>query len=772
MGIEPNLHAGDSDKLALMPVRFLLCFVACLPTIAAGSLAAQGTLHRPTAETADRDSSGNLKTEDPNSKANLRIHGTVAAANGAIPEQLVEIRAVCPTFERTMAIADSKGKFNFSFEPGRLADIALTKDCVLLASLDGFRSERVGLRAGTLALEPIARDSTGLTRATGQQASAAQKKLYDKAADKAAKQDWKGAIATLQELVSANPGYSSAWLNLGILQEMQNDPTGAEKSYLESARGDAKFAPPLVRAAALEVQKGNMPAALAHSQSAIDINPLAFPNAYALNAIANITLQNISGAEKNARAGLLLDTNHQYPELEYALGLVLYVKDDRPGAEEHFQKYLAASPSGPHAVAARNQLAQMAEADAAVKRLAAGGSAEPTKIVLTSDANPPMAVLRNRNAPLLAKMSSYTCLESISATKIDVRGKPLQSDTLRVDIAVSEGKEVYGQADGKRLAEATDLLGYSFSTTGLFKSIAPALLAENQVAIEPAGEFLASAEPVLRYNFHSLLGTSPWTIAHGKESGSAAEEGWLLVDKKSVVLRRVFVKAASLPNNLRLVSLSALIDYEPETLAGRRVLLPTLAKVEVAERSGIKRVSVISFDHCRAFTADSTVSFTEATYETQNAQKAGPRHLPDGIDVIVSLNSPLNPTIADENDIITAAVAEPVLWKGQELIAKDAIVEGHVRPKRGENSVVIQIDRVLAKFGWTPFYAQLRSFEPSGQAEIQPGAFEIPGVASVAFTTQTAGLPAGTRLVWRTEPLFVAPEGAQTPQLNTSMGLK
>jgi tetratricopeptide (TPR) repeat protein len=717
-------------------------------------------LHRQTAETADKDSSGNLKTGDSSSKANLRIRGAVATADGALPGQLIEIRAVCPTFERTMAIADSKGKFSFSFEPGRLAGIAFTKDCVLFASLEGFRSERVSLKAGTLALEPMARDSTGLVSATGQQASAAQQKLYDKASDKAARQDWKGAIVTLRELVSANPSYGSAWLNLGILQEMQNDPAGAERSYLESVRADAKFAPPLVRAAALEAQEGKMPAALAHSQSAMDINPLAFPDAYALNAIANVTLQNIAAAEKSARAGLQLDTTHQYPELEYALGLVLYVKDDRRGAEEYFQKYLADSPSGAHAAAARNQLAQMAEADAAVKRLASSGdrSAEPSKLVLTTDANPSMAALRNQNAPLLAKMSSYTCLESISATKIDVRGKALPSDILRVDIAVSDGKEVYGQADGKRLAEAVDLLGYSFSTTGLFKSIAPALLAENQVQVEPAGEFLLSAEPVLRYNFHSLLGATPWTISHGNESGSAAEEGWLLVDKKSLIPRRV--------------NLSALIDYEPETLADRRVLLPAVAEIEVAERSGIKRVSVISFDHCRAFTADSTVSFIEANFDTQNAQKAGPRHLPDGMDVAVSLNSPLSAAIADKNDIITAAVTEPVLWKGRELIAKGALVEGHVRPKLGQNALVIQLDRVLTNFGWAPFYAQLTSLNAGGQAQIQQSALEIPGVAAIAFNAQTAGLPAGTQLVWRTEPLSVAPKNAQTPQLNTSMGLK
>jgi tetratricopeptide (TPR) repeat protein len=90
---------------------------------------------------------------------------------------------------------------------------------------------------------------------------------------------------------------------------------------LQSARADPKFALPLIRAAALEATQGDWRAALAHSQKAINLNPAAFPNAYALNATANVSLQNADAAEKSAREGLKLDTEHQYAELEYALGI-------------------------------------------------------------------------------------------------------------------------------------------------------------------------------------------------------------------------------------------------------------------------------------------------------------------------------------------------------------------------------------------------------------------------------------------------------------------
>ena len=227
----------------------------------------------------------------------------------------------------------------------------------LVCFAEGYRSETVHLaeisgksdeNLRKIGLQPIAGNLTGLVSAGDERASGGQRKLYEKALDKAAKQDWRSAIASLEEVVAAYPEYSSAWLTLGILQQIQGDRTGAEKSYLASAHADAKFALPLIRAAAAEAMQGNMAAALAHSQAVnIDPNPAAFPDAYVLNAIANIAGQNLDVAEKSAREGLRLEANHQYPELEYALGVVLYSKDDHKGATEHLQKYVEAPQADP-----------------------------------------------------------------------------------------------------------------------------------------------------------------------------------------------------------------------------------------------------------------------------------------------------------------------------------------------------------------------------------------------------------------------------------------
>ncbi len=90
--------------------------------------------------------------------------------------------------------------------------------------------------------------------------------------------------------------------------------------------------------------------------------------------------------------------------------------------------------------------------------------------------------------------------------------------------------------------------------------------------------------------------------------------------------------------------------------------------------------------------------------------------------------------------------------------------------------MIIELDRVQTRNGWEPFYARLVSvasnqagFQGSGGSS-KKGDPEIPGVAKIVFANGSAELAAGTRMLWQTEPLAVAPDVAQ-PQLSTGMGI-
>jgi regulator of sirC expression with transglutaminase-like and TPR domain len=72
-----------------------------------------------------------------------------------------------------------------------------------------------------------------------------------------------------------------------------------------------------------------------------------------------MNLQKTDAAEKSATEGLKLDTEHRYPGLEYALGMILKVKNDRDGEVKHLQAYVDQAPSGQYAAQVKKELAEL-----------------------------------------------------------------------------------------------------------------------------------------------------------------------------------------------------------------------------------------------------------------------------------------------------------------------------------------------------------------------------------------------------------------------------
>ena len=104
-----------------------------------------------------------------------------------------------------------------------------------VASLEGYRSETkpladVNPNSGTKLGKMFAAVVLGHQwpdQPADEQASKNAKKAFQKGLDEAAKQEWTNAMASLQKATAASPGYSSAWLSLGILQQSGRDLDGA-----------------------------------------------------------------------------------------------------------------------------------------------------------------------------------------------------------------------------------------------------------------------------------------------------------------------------------------------------------------------------------------------------------------------------------------------------------------------------------------------------------------------------------------------------------------
>ena len=89
------------------------------------------------------------------------------------------------------------------------------------------------------------------------------------------------------------------------------------------------------------------------------LNPFNFPGAYYFNAVANLQLQHLDVAEKNAREALKLDSGQRNPRINYVLGVILAQKQDFAASAECLRAYLKAAPEAKDAETVRKQLAEV-----------------------------------------------------------------------------------------------------------------------------------------------------------------------------------------------------------------------------------------------------------------------------------------------------------------------------------------------------------------------------------------------------------------------------
>jgi len=91
----------------------------------------------------------------------------------------------------------------------------------------------------------------------------------------------------------------------------------------------------------------------------LQFDPVGYPSAYYLDAMANLHLGNLDLAEKSAREAIRLDSAHRNPRTSYVLGLILAEKKDFKPAAESLKVYLKAWPNAPDGEIVRKQLREI-----------------------------------------------------------------------------------------------------------------------------------------------------------------------------------------------------------------------------------------------------------------------------------------------------------------------------------------------------------------------------------------------------------------------------
>lgn len=89
------------------------------------------------------------------------------------------------------------------------------------------------------------------------------------------------------------------------------------------------------------------------------MNPVDFPQAYYINALSNLQLQQFSKAEESAREAKKMDPANRMQRLDYFLALILANRQKYGEAATFMRSYMKALPEGSDLSTLQQQLGQI-----------------------------------------------------------------------------------------------------------------------------------------------------------------------------------------------------------------------------------------------------------------------------------------------------------------------------------------------------------------------------------------------------------------------------
>jgi tetratricopeptide (TPR) repeat protein len=362
------------------------------PGAAASPTGSPGNIGGNTTPNGKSNSPGNFPGDAPRA---MLINGKVTIDDGSSPGEPVRIERVCSGRARPEGYTDTKGRFQFTLgqEQDVLADASETAGrstnlsnpnagvresqligCDLRGVLPGFRSDTVSLAnhryldnpdVGTIVLHRLANVEGFTTSATSSLAPKDARKAFEKGLEAEKKSKPDDAQKDFEKAVEVYPKYASAWFELGKIYEQHDQFDQARDAYNKAMTADSKYINPYERLYVMALNDHKWEEAANLTDRVIHLNPYDFPMAFYYNAIANLELNKLDIAEKNAREAVKLDTQKLNPRSNYILGIVLAQKQDFPAAAECLRTYLKERPDSKEADAVRKQLGEIEKASQA-----------------------------------------------------------------------------------------------------------------------------------------------------------------------------------------------------------------------------------------------------------------------------------------------------------------------------------------------------------------------------------------------------------------------
>ena len=185
--------------------------------------------------------------------------------------------------------------------------------------------------------------------------------------------------------------------------------------------------------------------------------------------------------------------------------------------------------------------------------------------------------IRAHMMEVLASQPNYTCLETVERTRRKgAAGKFESQDTLRVEVALVNGKEMFAWPGSKQF-EDNDIRQFVPSGmfgTGDFALHAKIVFGTNLPTFEPRGESPPEDRATVRFDFQVQRVRSGFRVRIGEVMLPVGYHGSFYADPLSLDVRRLEIVADDIPAALKLSQISDTMEYAPVPIGNGDFLLP------------------------------------------------------------------------------------------------------------------------------------------------------------------------------------------------------
>ena len=257
------------------------------------------------------------------------------------------------------------------------------------------------------------------------------------------------------------------------------------------------------------------------------------------------------------------------------------------------------------------------------------------------------------------------------------------ADTVRLEVAVVEGKEIYSWPGAEfKPVPLSELIGFGVTASGSFASFVKALFVNESGRIRYSGEERdTDGRELLRYDYQVAQMRSGYSVGTAGGSAIVGYEGsfWALKDELRLV--RLTMEGVDIPPKLGLKSLSTEIRYDLISVGAEGFVLPVSATYTLVGWDGSLKTNEAGFHDCRKFGAVSDVSFdlTEDLPADESARLPQTLQVPVGTVLPVRLVGAISSERSQVGDLVEGRLRSKATVGGRVVAPKGALLKGRLR---------------------------------------------------------------------------------------------